>query len=575
MSPLQSRRILQRSTISGTALGFIFAFASLLGSLLTAPGARAADTFDLVIYGATSGGAAAAIQAARMGKSVILIEPGQHVGGSTSGGLGATDIGNKAAIGGIAREFYERIAQYYAQPKAWKQETREEYFTQRRPGQAQGGDAVATARGREAMWTFEPHVAERIYRDWLAELKVPVVFSERLDLRNGVVKRDGRIESIRMESGRELRGRMFIDATYEGDLMARAGVSYHVGREANVEYGETLNGVQTRRATQHQFLKPVDPYLTPGDPASGLLPGVHGGSPGEEGSGDRRVQAYNFRLCLTDAPDNRRAIPKPEGYDPLRYELLRRYIAAGQFDALNLNTPMPNHKTDINNHGAFSSDNLGMNYDYPDGDYATRERIFREHVTYQMGMWWFLQNDPRLPGSVRQQAGRWGLTRDEFTDTGGWPPQMYVREARRMIGAYVMTEHDCRGERVAEDAVGLGAYNMDSHNVQRYVQDGQARNEGDIQVGVQPYPVAYRALIPKAEQCRNLLVPVCLSASHIAYGSIRMEPVFMVLGQSAATAASLALDAGVPVQEVDPTKLRARLLADGQVLEWKPVGPAR
>ncbi len=533
--------------------------------------ALAADTFDLVIYGATSGGAAAAIQAARMGKSVVLIEPGQHVGGLTSGGLGATDIGNKAAIGGIAREFYERIAQYYARPPAWKQETREEYFTQRRPGQAQGGDAVATARGREAMWTFEPHVAEQIYRDWLAELKVPVVFGERLDLRNGVAKRDGRIESIRMESGHEFRGRMFIDATYEGDLMAKAGVSYHVGREANTEYGETLNGVQTRRATQHQFLKPVDPYVTPGDPGSGLLPGIHGGSPGEEGSGDRRVQAYNFRLCLTDAPDNRRPIPKPDGYDPLRYELLRRYIAAGQFDALNLNTPMPNRKTDINNHGAFSSDNLGMSYDYPDGDYATRDRIFREHVTYQMGMWWFLQNDPRLPESVRAKAGRWGLTRDEFTDTGGWPHQMYVREARRMIGAYVMTEHDCRGERVAGDPVGLGAYNMDSHNVQRYVQDGLARNEGDIQVGVKPYPVAYRALIPKAEQCENLLVPVCLSASHIAYGSIRMEPVFMVLGQSAATAAGLALDDGVAVQKVDYAKLRARLLADGQVLEWKPL----
>lgn len=356
--------------------------------------------------------------------------------------------------------------------------------------------------------------------------------------------------------------------------MAKAGVSYHLGREANAVYGETLNGIQTRHAVYHQFTKRVDPYVVPGDPASGLLPGIHSGPPGEEGSGDRRVQAYNLRLCLTDAAENQRPIPQPAGYDPQRFELLRRYIEAGVFDALRLNTPMPNRKTDINNHGAFSSDYIGANYKYPDGDYATRERILRDHCDYVMGMWWFLQNDSRLPEDVRQAAGRWGLCRDEFPETGGWPHQLYVREARRMISDYVMTEHHCRSKQTAEDSVGLGAYGMDSHNVQRYVKDGAAINEGDVEVGVaQPYPISYRAIVPKAGECENLLVPVCLSASHIAYGSIRMEPVFMVLGQSAATAASIAIDDGTTVQRVNYLRLRSRLLADRQALDWKTATP--
>ena len=527
--------------------------------------------YDVVIYGGTSGGIAAAVQAARMGKRVVLVNPDQHLGGLTSGGLGATDIGNKGAIGGIAREFYERIARYYAQDKAWKQETRAEYFEKRNAHQNVARDPVAESKAVAAQWTFEPHVAAQVFRELLAEAGVPVVLGERLDLRGGVQKQGRRIISIRMESGRTFAGRMFLDATYEGDLMAKAGVGYHVGREANSLYGETLNGVQTRQAISHQFTRRVDPYRTPGDPASGLLPGLHAGPPGEEGSGDKRVQAYNFRLCLTDAPDNRQPIPQPPSYDPQRYELLRRYINAGVFDALKLNTPMPNRKTDINNHGAFSSDHIGANYDYPDGDYAARERIVRDHRDYLMGMWWFLQNDPRLAAPVREAAGRWGLCRDEFPETGGWPPQLYVREARRMISDYVMTELDCRGARAASDPVGLGAYGMDSHNVQRYIKDGAAINEGDVEVGVaRPYPISYRALVPKAGECENLLVPICLSASHIAYGSIRMEPVFMVLGQSAATAAALAMDDRVPVQAVDYARLRTRLLADRQILEWKP-----
>jgi hypothetical protein len=549
----------------------------LLALLLASPrldAAPRAESYDIVIYGGTSAAVTAAVQARRMKKTVVIIEPTRHVGGLTTGGLGATDIGNKAAIGGLARTFYERVHAHYLDPAAWKQETRDEYFAAR-ADRNKGADPVAQKTGRPTMWTFEPRVAEAILRKMLEEARVPVRFGERLDLRAGVEKRGARIVAIKMESGRVFRGKVFIDATYEGDLMARAGVAYHVGREANSVYGETLNGVQTRNATKHQFAKPIDPYVVPGKPDSGLLPGVHGGAPGEEGGGDRRVQAYNFRMTLTDAESNRLPIPKPEGYDPQRYELLRRYIEAGVFESINLNTPMPNRKTDINNHGAFSSDHIGANYDYPDGDHATRERIFKDHVSYVMGMWYFLQNDPRLPEAVRAKAGRWGLCKDEFEDTGHWPNQLYVREARRMISDYVMTEHDCRWTKKAEDSVGLGAYNMDSHNVQRYVKNGAAINEGDVQVRVAgPYPIAYRSIIPRPKECDNLLVPVALSASHIAYGSIRMEPVFMVLGQSAATAAALALQARTPLAKLPYKKLRERLIADGQILEWTPPGGA-
>lgn len=514
----------------------------MIVSLCLLMAAAAADErFDVVVYGGTSGGVAAAVQAARMGKSVVLIEPGKHLGGLTSGGLGATDIGNKGAIGGLSREFYRRIGQHY---------------------------------GKEEAWTFEPHVAERVMNDLAREAGVKIVLGERLDLSGGVSKQHARVASIRMESGRVFAGRIFIDASYEGDLMAKAGVSYHVGREANSVYNETLNGVQLG-SKKHQFKVNVDPYVRPGDPTSGLLPGIHAGSPGEQGAGDRRVQAYNFRMCLTDEPANRLPFPKPEGYDPLRYELLRRYIDAGVFDALGSNLPMPNRKTDTNNNGAFSSDNIGMNYDYPDVDYATREKIFQDHVVYQQGMMWFLANDPRLPERVRREVKRWGLCKDEFQQTGGWPHQLYVREARRMIAAYVMTQHNCQGREVADDPVGLAAYGMDSHNTQRWVKDGYAINEGDVQVhGFRPYPVAYRAIVPKQAECDNLLVPVCLSASHISYGSIRMEPVFMVLGQSAATAACQAIDRDIAVQEIDYAVLKERLLADKQILAWHAAASA-
>ncbi len=538
----------------------------LLHVLFAVAAAAAPDSYDVVVYGGTAGGVTAGIQARRLGKTAIVIEPSRHLGGLTSGGLGATDIGNKAVIGGLSRTFYERVHRHYETPASWRQESRDEYFA-KRAGRNTGGDAVAEQRGISAMWTFEPSAAEQILKDMAAEAKLTVRYGDRLDLKRGVTKRAGRIVSIKMEGGRIYRGKVFIDATYEGDLMAKAGVAYHVGREANSVYGETLNGVQTKHAVKHQFSRKVDPYVVPGDPASGLLPGVHAGPPGEEGSGDKRVQAYNFRLALTNAAENRKPIPKPTGYDPKRHELLLRYIQSGVFDVLGNHQAMPNHKTDTNNNGAVSSDHIGGSYDWAEADYATRDKIFQDHVDYGMGLWYFLQNDPRIPANVRAQVDPWGLPKDEFVDNGGWPHQLYVREARRMIAAYVMAEANCRGDKVAEDSVGMGAYNMDSHNTQRYVVDGAARNEGDIQVGVKPYPISYRSIVPKEKEAANLLVPVCLSASHIAYGSIRMEPVFMVLGQSAATAAVMAIDARTSVQKVAYGKLRERLLADDQILQ--------
>jgi len=521
----------------------------------------AEKTYDVVVYGGTSSGVVAAVQVARMGKSVVLIEPGRYLGGLTSGGLGATDIGNKRAIGGVAREFYGRIYRHYAQPSAWKHETLEEY-------RKKSGRSVDV----DTMWGFEPHVAEQVYADMIREAKVPVIFGQRLDLKGGVKKQGARITAIVMESGRSFRGRVFIDATYEGDLMAKAGVSYTVGRESNAKYGETLNGVQKRQAKYHQFIKPVDPYVRPGDPKSGLLPGIQGDGPGEEGQGDHRVQAYCFRMCMTDEPAIRRPWPKPKDYDPGRYELLLRNFEAGDHRVPWLKKAMPNRKTDTNNKRAVSTDNIGMNYEYPDADHATREKIIKEHETYQKGLLWTLANHPRVPESIRKLYQTWALAKDEFVDNDNWPHQLYVREARRMVSDYVMTEHNCRGNRAAPDPVGLGAYGMDSHHTQRYVDaEGHVRNEGDVEVGgFSPYPVSYRSIVPKASECTNLLVPVCVSASHIAYGSIRMEPVFMVLGQSAATAAVHAVESDADVQAVDYARLRKRLLADRQVLEWTP-----
>lgn len=499
-----------------------------------------AEVYDVVIYGQTSAGVIAAVQAKRMGKTVILVGPDKHLGGLSSGGLGATDIGNKTAIGGLSHEFYQRLGKHY---------------------------------GEAEMWKFEPHVAEKIFEGFVTEHQIPVHRDEWLDrtLGKGVEVKDDRITSITMLSGKTYRGKMFIDATYEGDLMAATGVSYTLGREANSAYGETLNGVQTEQDHYHQFEAPVDPYMKPGDPSSGLLPGVSEGGPGKEGMADTRIQAYCYRMCLTDVVENRVPFPQPAGYDPMRYELLLRTILAGanKHPAGYFTTHrMPNGKTDSNNCGPFSTDNIGMNYDYPEADYMERKRIVEEHERYQKGFVWFLANDSRVPEELRKSVAQWGLPKDEFTDNGHWAHQLYIREARRMVGLDVMTQLNCQGTIKTDHSIGMGAYTMDSHHVQRYVDgNGHVRNEGDVQVGgFGPYPIMYGAIVPKRGECANLLVPICLSATHMAFGSIRMEPVFMVLGQSAATAAAHAIDTRVAVQDVDYTQLRERLLADKQVL---------
>ena len=512
-------------------------------------------TYDLVIYGGTSAGVGAAVQGARMGKSVVVVAPEPHLGGLTSGGLGWTDSGQKAAVGGLAREFYRRVKARYDRPDAWRQQKAEDYRLYR--------------KGDDAIWAFEPHAAERAFEDLVAGHPITLARGERLDREKGVTKDGARIVEIRTLGGKSYRGRVFIDATYEGDLMAAAGVSYAVGREPNSRYNETLNGVETRHAVSHQFDRPVDPYNVPGDPSSGLLPRLHDGPPGEEGQGDRRIQAYCFRVCLTDAPANRIPFEKPEGYDPNQYELLGRYLRAGGRQGFDKFDPIPNRKTDTNNHGPFSTDNIGMNYDYPEGTYERRAEIVREHEQYQKGLMYYLANDPGVPDAVRARMSRWGLPADEFKDHGHWPHQIYVREARRMVSDFVMTERHLRALEPTPEPIGMGSYNMDSHNVQRYVDaTGHARNEGDFQVSPGgAYPISYRAVVPKAGECVNLLVPVCLSSSHVAYGSIRMEPVFIILGQSVATAAAIALDDRVSVQDVDYSKLRARLLADKQVLD--------
>jgi hypothetical protein len=493
---------------------------------------------DVCVYGGTSAGVVAAVQASRMGKSVVLLEFGKHLGGLSSGGLGQTDVGNKAAIGGISRDFYRRVGQHY---------------------------------GKSEQWTFEPHVAEDIFNQMIAEENIPVYFEQRLA---SVEKVGARIVKITMENGNVIRAKMFIDATYEGDLIAKAGVSYHVGREANSFFGETLNGIRAE-TWGNQFSVGVDPYVVPGNPASGLLPLVQPGNGGVPGEGDNRVQAYNFRMCLTQNPSNFIQIAPPPIYDPARFELLARYIEArvAHGDSLQLRQffkldMMPNGKTDSNNEGGFSTDYIGGNYDYPEADYARRAEIWQEHEDYIRGFFTFLGTSPRVPLSLRNEMQSWGLAKDEFVDGGGWPHQLYIREARRMMSDYVMTEHNCRGDIKAEDPISLAAYNMDSHNCQRIAKNGSASNEGDVQVGVAPYPISYRAIVPKQSECENLLVPVCLSASHIAYGSIRMEPVFMILGQSAATAACFAIDDNVPLQELSYAKLKLQLLADKQVLQW-------
>jgi hypothetical protein len=481
---------------------------------------------DVCVYGATPGGVTAAMQASRMGKKAVLLELGRHVGGMTAGGLSDTDGGDKSITGGIADEFYARL--------------------KRRAG-------------------FRPSAAEEAFRGMLAESGVTVSFERAI---RAVSKEGNRIVELSIENGDRVRAKEFIDATYEGDLMAMAGVSYTIGREGNAKYGEKINGVIF--GPKDNFDKPVDPYVHPGDPASGLLPGITGEPTGEIGAGDKRIQAYNFRMWLVPAKLSL-PWPKPANYEPARYELLLRYIEAG-------NHYIAIHAGDNNNHhffnGAFSTDDIGMNYAWPEADYPTREKIFQEHVSYQKGLMYFLANDSRVPAEIREKIGRFGLPKDDFTDCGGWPFQLYVREARRMVSDYVMTEHNGLGEVVAEDGIALASYQMDSHNTARVVLDGKVSNEGQTYEKVpRPLPLAYRAIVPRESECANLSVVFCVSASHTGLSTLRMEPVLMITGQSAATAACMAIDAGCSMQKLDYHKLRTQLLAEGQILTPPPVQP--
>jgi hypothetical protein len=480
-----------------------------------------AKEYDVVVFGATPAGVIAAVTVAREGKSVVLLEPGKHVGGMISGGLCATDTGNRAAIGGTSREFFDRVRDYYVKKY---------------------GEKAPQVRDCTDGFRPEPHVAELIFLEMLRQARVPVVFDSPLPLRS--------------------KGRIFVDATYEGDLLAKSA-KYAVGREPGEQYGESLAGVQAH-SKYHQWPVAVSPF-----DGGKLLPFVQPGPAGEPGAGDRKVQAYNFRLCLTQNGD-RLPFPKPANYDPGKYELLARYLAKrSQTRVGELMHPvnLPNGKTDTNNNGPFSTDHIGASWDYPEGDAKTRQRIWQDHVDYTKGFLYFLAHDPRVPKKLRDDMNTWGLARGEYADNDHWPYQLYIREARRMVGAYVMTQRDLMEDRTKPDSVGLGSYNADSHHVQRVpARDGAVVNEGDFQVPVKPYAIPYRCLVPKKAECTNLLVPVCVSSSHVAYGTIRMEPVFMILGQATGVAAVLAIDNKCAVQDVAVEKLQARLKAQRAVL---------
>lgn len=526
----------------------LFLFSLILGckssTTETADNTDDHETYDLIVYGSTSAGVIAAYTAGVKGLNVLLISPDGHIGGLTSGGLGYTDIGNKYAVQGLALDFYRKVGAKY---------------------------------GNFEQWIFEPHVASEVYDDYIARARLKVLRDYRI---TSASMDAGNIRSIALElkddpdKKKTLTARVFIDASYEGDVMARAGITYVVGREANAKYDETFNGVQLRQ--KHQFPDGIDPYMIKGDPSSGLLWGISDEALAAEGTGDNKLQAYNFRICLTNVEENRLDITRPDDYDSTRYALLLRlFEATPEKRRLNdyfILSNMPNGKTDINNRGAFSTDMIGMNYNYPEGSYEEREKIIKAHEDYTKGLLYFYKTDPRVPEEMREEMQQWGYPVDEYPDNNHWTPQLYLREVRRMTGEYVMTQHHCQGREMVEDGVAMAAYTMDSHNCQRIVVEKEGmsmvKNEGNVEIGgFGPYPISYRSIIPKAVECKNLLVPVCLSASHIAYGSIRMEPVFMALGQVAALAAGQVIETGKDVQQIDvgilQKELRTNPLSDG------------
>ena len=541
------------------------------------------NSADIVIYGGTSAGISAAIQAARLEKSVIIIEPTNRLGGLTTGGLGQTDIGNKQVIGGVSREFYRNIKKHYKDSTNWVWQYQSEY---------KDGGQTRSGKNEDAMWTFEPSAALKVYHKMLKNLNITIIYNQRLNRATGVSKVSNSINSISMESGETFFGKVFIDATYEGDLMAAAGISYVVGRESNSQYGETLNGVQTNNfsttlqgtvsnnSVYHNFINGVDPYITKGDPSSGLLPFITENDLETDGQADKGIQAYCFRMTLTNHPENRIVFKKPKNYNSLDYELLfRNYEAAeGPIEKMYtygdplvpwINSAMPNRKTDTNNQKGFSTDFIGQNWEYPEASYQEREKIIIQHRQYQQGLMWTLAYHPRIPKKVRDKVSQWGTCKDEYDREDGWQQQLYIREARRMISDYVMSQKNCESIEIVSDPIGMAAYGMDSHHIKRYVNSkGFVSNEGNVEAHVKaPFPISYRSVVPKKEECSNLVVPICLSATHIAFGSIRMEPVFMVLGQSSAVIASLAIEDSKAVQDLEYNTLKNELIKQSQIIE--------
>lgn len=516
----------------------------IIAGIATFQQARAQETYDLLVYGATAGGVTTAISAARHGLRVALAEPRTQVGGMVSGGLSGTDVGKREVIGGMALEFYFRAGQAYRLDRHLQ----------------------------EIAWMPEPKVAAAVFRTWLREAGVTLLERHRLKEKGGVLKQGSRVTTVEFENGVRITARYFADASYEGDLMAQAGISYTLGRESVAQYGEDLAGVRAYTRS-HNFAVDI-----PARDAKGkVLPEVSTEARGTPGSGDKRIQAYNFRVIASNEPSNRVPWPKPDNYDPARYELLRLYIEAmtkrlGRplaFGELSLPRVIPNSKADLNNRGGFSTDYIGKNYEYPDGSYAVRAKIWKEHEDYQKGFYYFLANDPRVPAEIRTAYREYGLAKDEFVENGNWPDQLYIREARRLVGDFVSTQKDLQTERSKADAIGMGSYNSDSHNVQRFInEDGFVENEGDVQVPVQPYQIPYRVLLPKQSEATNVLVPVCFSASHISYASLRMEPQYMILGHAAGLAIAMAAKAKGAVQEISVADLQSQLRAEGAVMEF-------
>lgn len=508
---------------------------------------KTAQDYDICIYGGSSAGIVAAYTAKKMGKTVVVIATDEHIGGLSSGGLGQTDIGNKHAIGGISRDFYRRLGKIY---------------------------------GEEESWHFEPKAASAVFKQYISEADIPIIKGKKIVK----VNKDGpQIKSVTLNNTlgnkgieQTINAKMFLDCTYEGDLLALAGVSYTVGREDNSLYNENYSGFQLpeyhKVSGYHQFPDGVSPYKIPNDPKSGLLWGVSDNAPSEQGVGDKGVQAYNFRICLTDSVENMIPITKPKDYDPKKYELLIRLFEAQptmrKINEYFIWSLMPNRKTDINNRGGFSTDMIGANFNWPEASFAERKKIFNEHLSYTQGLLYFYISDKRVPEELRSFVSKWGYPKDEYVETNNFSPQLYIREGRRMISDYVMTEHNCTGKLSVNDPIGMAAYTMDSHNVQRIVYNGMVKNEGNVEIGgFKPYSISYRSIVPKRTECTNLLVPIALSSSHISFGSIRMEPVFMVLGESAATAAVHAISEKTAIQDIDYKQLRKALLAKGQILE--------